>query len=689
MLWEMDISIISGQMALLHVRLEPGDGFEVYGGTSEDALRVERQDDEWLVTLDEVDVAGRPLVRFNVYARQVSTGREWVIFGGKVLVSQRTATAPGDVLAPVEYFVTVPVVENAVDLTGTAIVTGIVGPRGYSAYEVAVLEGFVGTEAEWLEYMRQQTATLAVEQVTPLMERAETAADKSEREATAAKTEKETAAAHAKAAKESELAAAEHKTAAAGEVTKAAAEVTKAAAEVEKAKQERETAAGHAAAAAKSAQDALANQQDAEQAAQDAAQAQVAARQHEQNAAAASQNATQKAKEATASAAQAAADKAAADTARTQAQAAQTKAELEAVKAEQNAALLGDAALIGRDNTFSGLNTFSAMTLFPAGAVFESGIPWIAATAMAFGVPPLAAYAETISEYRKLSNIDSVKDGESFCIFAPLMGIQGTGNYIISNRFSGTGFFVIEQIQNPCFVKNLRAITFSANYAVINPYRCEDIQLLHVSETAEALITWNHNFFSKAPDLNIYAPNLKRVTSGVLILQLNSVGTARIKLPSFNNNFTLKIGAMQKADVLYLLQNLPTLKTGVSRTAAISCDPALETDEDFLAQVAAFYEAETKTGWNVALTFQGNAIDAAAATYSMRRMTPPIFVMREECSGGAYVSADGKRWAIFSGAWVAAPDCGYTEFPNLESALEEWGLTEYVPEVPEETFTNN
>jgi hypothetical protein len=31
---------------------------------------------------------------------------------------------------------------------------------------------------------------------------------------------------------------------------------------------------------------------------------------------------------------------------------------------------------------------------------------------------------------------------------------------------------------------------------------------------------------------------------------------------------------------------------------------------------------------------------------------------------------------------------GYTEFPNLEAALEEWGLTEYVPDVPEESLTN-
>ena len=355
MLWEMDISIISGQLALLHVKLEPGDGFEVYGGTSEDGLRVERQSEsEWLVTMDEQDVAGRPLVRYNLYARQVASGREWAILGGKVMVSQRTATVPGDKLAPVEYFVTVPVVENAVDLTGAAIVTGIVGPRGYSAYEIAVMEGFEGTEAEWLESMRQQTATLAVEQVTPLMEQAETAAQE-------AKRESRNAASYTNEARKQASAAGDHASAAEEHMTAAAAEATKAADEVDKATQERETAAGHANAAAKSAADALAAQHGAERAEQDAAQAQVAAQTAKTEAEAAMTQAQTAKSNAKAHADTATAAKTAAEQAKQDAQAAQSKAEQEASKAEQNAALLGDAAMQGGDNVFSGRNVFAGV----------------------------------------------------------------------------------------------------------------------------------------------------------------------------------------------------------------------------------------------------------------------------------------------------------------------------------------
>ena len=391
MLWEMDISIISGQLALLHVKLEPGDGFEVYGGTSEDGLRVERQSEsEWLVTMDEQDVAGRPLVRYNLYARQVASGREWAILGGKVMVSQRTATVPGDKLAPVEYFVTVPVLENTVDLTGTALVTGIVGPRGYSAYDIAVMEGFEGSEAEWLEYMRQKTATLAVEQVTPLVERAERAAleaetekqsaaqqvltarqfaskaednateaetqatqaedsriqavraaDRASSEAAKAEQEKQAAAGHAAEAQEqAENAETYMHTAAsnaerAAEHRKAAAEeVTKAAAEVDKAAQERQAAAGHAGAAGQSAAEAQAAQTEAEQAKQDALKA-------------------------------------------------QSKAEQEASKAERHAELLGDAAMQSGDNSFAGNNDHAGTEIFNGAVALNDAVAFPGGTTTA------------------------------------------------------------------------------------------------------------------------------------------------------------------------------------------------------------------------------------------------------------------------------------------------------------------
>lgn len=338
----MNIPLISGQIALLHVKLETEDDFELYGGTTKAGFSItpERPEskNEWLVTIDEQEVAGKPLTRFDVYVRQISSWREWVVLSGKILVTPRSAGVDADKLAPIAYNVTIPVVENAVDLTGAAIVTGIPGPRGWSAYEIAVQNGFEGTEAEWLEYMRQQTATLAVEQVTPLMERAETAAGNAKQFAADASNSLVGAKSFARGAED--------------EADRADAAADKAAQHEETVRGLITNAAAHEQAAAKSAQAALAAQQSAKQAAQDAQTAKNGAEQAAANADA-SKSAAQTAEgNAKASANAAAADKTATEKAKQDAQAAQSKAEQEAAKAEGYAGQLGDAALQGRNNTF-------------------------------------------------------------------------------------------------------------------------------------------------------------------------------------------------------------------------------------------------------------------------------------------------------------------------------------------------
>ena len=160
----MNIELTSGQIALLHITIEaPSEGFELYGGTQKGAFQIDytgSPDYEWLCTIREVDVVGTPLGAFNIYARELATGREWVILSGKIIVTPRTASVPADKLHPVEYFVTVPVRNSQVDAAGNVIVQGIHGPKGapgergeagLSAYQIAVQNGYDGTEQEWLD----------------------------------------------------------------------------------------------------------------------------------------------------------------------------------------------------------------------------------------------------------------------------------------------------------------------------------------------------------------------------------------------------------------------------------------------------------------------------------------------------------------------------------------------------------
>ena len=659
----MNISIVSGQIAKVHVKLETEERFELYGGTDRASFDIaEERLNEFVVTVREETVAGKPLSRYNVYVRQPSSGREWVVLSGKLLVSPRTADISADKLAPVEYKVTIPVVDNLVDLTGMAIVTGIIGPRGWSAYEIAVQEGFEGTESEWLEHMRQLTATLAVEQVTPLMERAETAAGEAENQAENAEKHMKTAAAHAKAAKESELSADEHNAAAADEVTKAAAEVQKAAAEVEKAKQERETAATHATAAAQSAQDAMANQQAAEQAAQDAARAQVAAETAKAEANAAKIVAQTSEQNAKASADAAAADKASAEQAKIDALAAQSKAEVEAAKAEQNAALLGDAALQSGDNNFSGNNDHGGTEIFN-GAVALNGTVDATAAAMQLPVELLREMSgwpglmgPACTEVAMLGPMfGSTLENEVLVLNCPnLSNVSFSSTGLINSTLKGSGGQYDGRTLNKIGSATARVVVSIAPTVLTSETwerwgKLEEVYILVTqgnygrNQLPRAVLQQSGNFPKLrklvviAPFANVLPlyftdgltsvldelifimpkmPTLEGYSSGTWTSMLGKIrgcSRARVYLPALQGSLTIGNTQMDSASVVFLLNGLPTVEEPpLTVTLGVGAGVLAGTDETGVQTYAdetltAAVAAAAEKGWSVVLIDNSNA----------------------------------------------------------------------------------
>ena len=127
---QMNIDLISGQIAKIHITLETAEPYELYGGTTRGAFEFAQDGETWHFTAREETVAGIPLCNYDIYARELATGREWVILSGKIIVKPRTASVPADKLHPAEYFVTVPVRNEQVDAAGNVIVQGIPGPKG-------------------------------------------------------------------------------------------------------------------------------------------------------------------------------------------------------------------------------------------------------------------------------------------------------------------------------------------------------------------------------------------------------------------------------------------------------------------------------------------------------------------------------------------------------------------------------
>lgn len=353
------------------------------------------------------------------------------------------------------------------------------------------------------------------------------------------------------------------------------------------------------------------------------------------------------------------------------ANAAMLRAETAADSAQEDAALIGDAALRGADNVFSGVNSFVG------GLLVENNLPLLWMLAGAYRVPLAAALAETEAEYI-LRAPQAVKN-EDWFIFAPRVPSFLHQSYMAGINKNGRCFAVAPNLINPDFSKEINAVIFGEELTcVINLHNCNVLSMFYSGKKPRRLVDWGHNFFTQAPDIVIDAPYMTNFVYD-LILDLRTVGTLRLRMPSLKRNFTLKIGAIKREDVLYLLENLPDLKGEKRCTAALSCDPALEGDEDFLAAVAAFYDSETGTGWDVGLTFQQNEKfneeAAAAATYGLRRpRAVPVYAKKEQRDGGAYEDAAGTRWDLMTAHWVA-DESDWRLFDDEAAALDEWGLT--------------
>lgn len=107
-------------------------------------------------------------------------------------------------------------------------------------------------------------------------------------------------------------------------------------------------------------------------------------------------------------------------------------------------------------------------------------------------------------------------------------------------------------------------------------------------------------------------------------------------------------------------------------------------------EVANALDVARSKGWT--LTIQTYEDASTTSTYSMRR----IWVRKTEDENGNYVDSDGNRFIIEWCVDILSPEnkspenYGYESFRNKESAIEYWGLTEWIdPEIEKITEEQN
>lgn len=148
----MDIELIDGQIAQVFITLDTElDDFKVYGGTTKAQFEITRTENGgYLVSVPAQTSQMCSLPRYDIFAQRISTGQEWCILSGKINTKRRCSTGSG--LSPVQYHVTVPVVEGSVEETGNTMVVGIKGdPFTYEDFteeQLAALKGEKGERGE-------------------------------------------------------------------------------------------------------------------------------------------------------------------------------------------------------------------------------------------------------------------------------------------------------------------------------------------------------------------------------------------------------------------------------------------------------------------------------------------------------------------------------------------------------------
>ncbi len=531
------------------------------------------------------------------------------------------------------------------------------GPRGYSAYEIACQEGFVGTEAEWLEAMRQETATLAVQQVTPLTERAERAATEAANSETAAGENEAAAASSAAAAQGYALAA-------------------------EKNAKVAEEAAGEADAARAGAQDAQSDaEMAAEGAAEDAKEAAASASGAAEQAGAAEASAEAAAK----SAREAAGSAIAANTSKANAEKSATEAATSATAAAESATAAAESVDMAEMSLPCDYMRFAHVTSFKELA--QQAPDLIETEVWRYPLNSLDNAGETSMDtyFKRLRRV---------CLYSEAASVWSS---IRDPDYRIVPFFNNSQLEE---VRVVYPKAKSISY--MTPWGSNSVERLYVyaPQATNFNIYAVAGFYPRWVWLYVASENIDNwiLQSGVRTIAYIGPVAKKINQSCLKKLTEVLCGfpvatllnfqkaQLNKESVLRIVNSLqpynPATMTEMPQLT-VGIDPALDGDEEINA---ALLLAQTSVedggkGWSVAVAGFTITAGGATATFGLRR---PVYARRWEAAEGDYVDADGTRWCVRWGNtvlenWVANEQLGYDEFASIEDALEAWGLTVWEP----------
>lgn len=165
----MKIELFENQRAYIDVHLPvEAPALELYGGTRSHPFSVAEQSGGVVrVALPPMPLCSLAAGRYDVFARESSTGREWLVLSGEVEVKPRCSELQGEAFSPVVYRVNLAMVDRCITVAGE-IVRGVPGKDGKDGKDGATAEAVKAllTAEQWvftLENGEQVTRTVYVD----------------------------------------------------------------------------------------------------------------------------------------------------------------------------------------------------------------------------------------------------------------------------------------------------------------------------------------------------------------------------------------------------------------------------------------------------------------------------------------------------------------------------------------------
>ena len=165
-----NIELIEGlkhELSFVLTGVDDVGDFEPFGyvsplGCNHQSCKIEKIDESYFMP-----ALKNGIYNYQIFVKQLSTNKDFLTLEGKIEVKNSLMAENNTSLGETELLVSFDA--NTTEIH-CEITKGLKGDNGLSTYEIAKEHGFIGTEKEWLNSLKEDAASIAINEVKPMVE---------------------------------------------------------------------------------------------------------------------------------------------------------------------------------------------------------------------------------------------------------------------------------------------------------------------------------------------------------------------------------------------------------------------------------------------------------------------------------------------------------------------------------------